>query len=457
MVTSASASRPARRRRGWSASRACRCRADAGPGVHHQRHHPAPRRLPGGSPVQQRTGSPGHDPAHGPTERPHRLSPAARFEEGLHRAGHQPGAGEEGLPSDGPGHRFGCPRRDLRWSRSHHERGEPGGLEGGRGDGRSRRPGRSRRYDQPVTADRRTAARTARQGGRDGVAAATTGRMQISGVMAGSARSSPSRWAGDPVGHPQRAGQEGTVGLLDQDQPGGGQRRVGEKSAPGPGRPRRRPAQLEAQADGGPAAGHVIVEVAVQALEAAVEVGRQGDQQQIHVEIVEPGPLGQAAQPDRRSGRLDPGGRILQDGQVGGVGPLDRPSDGRRRPAGGRRARQRGTGPRKGSSGRRVVPAAVGDQGPDPASRRSEAGQQVGRRRDRRRRRRCGRSSRPGSPPGAAGPARAVRPVGHESWLRARLRGRLPPRPPGLARPGQAKAGRRRARSRSCRGSSSTS
>ena len=78
---------------------------------------------------------------------------------------------------------------------------------------------------------------------------------------------------GDPVGHPQGPAEERAVGVLDDHEPAVHQ---------GPGRPQpgpaaagrlQRAAELEGEADAGPPAGDVVVQIPVQALEPGVEIG----------------------------------------------------------------------------------------------------------------------------------------------------------------------------------------
>jgi hypothetical protein len=93
--------------------------------------------------------------------------------------------------------------------------------------------------------------------------------------------------AGDAVRHAERTCQERSVDILDDQEPARDER---------PRRPEPRPAgarraactdQLQGKADARPAARDVIVEVAVQPLEARVEVRRQRDEQELHVELLE--------------------------------------------------------------------------------------------------------------------------------------------------------------------------
>lgn len=59
----------------------------------------------------------------------------------------------------------------------------------------------------------------------------------------------------------------------------------------------RKSAQVEREPGGGPAAADVVVEVAVQRLEGAVEVRGQRDEQDPDVQLGQPEPPGQQIQP----------------------------------------------------------------------------------------------------------------------------------------------------------------
>ncbi len=97
----------------------------------------------------------------------------------------------------------------------------------------------------------------------------------------------------DPVGNAQGAAEEGAFGVVHLDQPAREQPcgRM-EPGAPGGG-VRGHPAQVERERHGRPATGHVVIEVAVQRLEGAVQVGRQRDQQDLGVEGAQAQPVGE--------------------------------------------------------------------------------------------------------------------------------------------------------------------
>ena len=102
---------------------------------------------------------------------------------------------------------------------------------------------------------------------------------------------------GNAIRHPQRAGQYRTLGFLDEHQALIHQRRAGREPASGVGAARRQSAQLDAETNARPTAGDVVLQVAVQPLEAQVDIGRHRDQQQLDVDLLEPEGPRQAAQP----------------------------------------------------------------------------------------------------------------------------------------------------------------
>ncbi len=89
----------------------------------------------------------------------------------------------------------------------------------------------------------------------------------------------------DPVGHAQRAAEERAFGFLHREQSEGGQRSGREESGPARGLVGRYAAQVQGESDGGPAAADVVVEVAVEGLEGAVQVGGEGDEEEGGVEV----------------------------------------------------------------------------------------------------------------------------------------------------------------------------
>jgi len=101
----------------------------------------------------------------------------------------------------------------------------------------------------------------------------------------------------DPVRYPQRPGQERPVGILDDQDPDVDQRRARRQPCPGGGLGERDSGELQREADRGPAAADVVVEVAVEALQPRVEVGRERGHQQVDVQRGETGGAGEPAQP----------------------------------------------------------------------------------------------------------------------------------------------------------------
>ena len=269
----------------------------------------------------------------------------------------------EVMSSDGP-----------RCSRSTTTAGRPASARAATARARPDDPTRSRRYASPRP-PRSTAAsaRGQRTGGRRARRPQQISYGRVGPVVA-------EQMGRHPVRHSKRSGQERSFRFLDQHQVGHHERSVGHQPGPGSGRPRRSARQLEPEADGGPTAGHVVVQVAVQAFEADVEVGSQGDEQEVHVEGVEAAGPGQSAQPQFGPAILYLVGLVLDRLEGGSVVPLDQT---RCRPAGEQlldvlvRDVQAAERILRG----RVVPAPVGDQRPDPRLDDADPSQQVGRRR----------------------------------------------------------------------------
>ena len=187
----------------------------------------------------------------------------------------------------------------------------------------------------------------------------------------------------DPVGNPQGPGEEGPVLVLDHHQPALHQRGGGAEPAAAAAGRSEGAAQLQGQADAGPAAGDVVVQVPVEALEPGVDVGGEGHQEEVGVEVGEVEGEGQAAE-------AQVGARGL--GDVGGG--LDRGQQGLRAAAAvavavGREERQAGPGqePVDLGVGRVEAPEAVvgigvvapsaGDPGADPRLHHRQPTQQV--------------------------------------------------------------------------------
>ena len=85
-----------------------------------------------------------------------------------------------------------------------------------------------------------------------------------------------------PVRHSQGAGEQRALRVGDLQQTAGYQRGPGGEPEAAGARPGQS-AQFEGERDGGAAAGQVVVEVAVELLEAGVEIGGEGHQQQVEV------------------------------------------------------------------------------------------------------------------------------------------------------------------------------
>jgi hypothetical protein len=109
---------------------------------------------------------------------------------------------------------------------------------------------------------------------------------------------------GDPIGHPERPGQERSIRLLDEDQAAGHERRRGIQPAPLAVQSGGAGTQFQGQAGARPAARDVVVEVRVEALEANVEIGREGHEEHFEIGVVKfEGPR-EAAQPEPGTGGL---------------------------------------------------------------------------------------------------------------------------------------------------------
>ena len=89
------------------------------------------------------------------------------------------------------------------------------------------------------------------------------------------------------VGYPQDAAQQRPALVVHLDETAPHQPGTGPQPVPGRRGPRRQPGHPQRQAHGRPAARHVVVEEAVERLEALVDVGRGGDEQQLLVDRVE--------------------------------------------------------------------------------------------------------------------------------------------------------------------------
>ena len=143
---------------------------------------------------------------------------------------------------------------------------------------------------------------------------------------------------------------------------------VSRRARGGCGRPGG--ADLQRQADRGPAPGDVVVEVAVEPLEARVEVRDERGEQDLDVEVGQPARALQLAEPGRgpggRTGLLDLAHRLVVARRAGGAG-REQPVDvvvGQVEPA-ERVVR------------RRVVAPAVLDHRPHPGLDQRDPGEQV--------------------------------------------------------------------------------
>ena len=223
------------------------------------------------------------------------IGSAPRLRQQLHRPGHQSGAEQQRLADGEIGERG-------RFVRRHGA--QTGQVEGQRAHrrGRQRRDRHRRpRADDPLAqvdqahAGRQRATELVGDGSPVGADLVDqTGQPGGRGVIA-------EQMGADPVGHPQPAGEERTLGLLDHDQPPADQRPAQLQPGSGARRHGRLAGQLQGQPDRGAAPGHVVVEVAVQPLEPAVQIRQQGDHQQLDVQRSQTGGPGEPPQPQAAS------------------------------------------------------------------------------------------------------------------------------------------------------------
>lgn len=162
---------------------------------------------------------------------------------------------------------------------------------------------------------------------------------------------------GDPVGYAQQAREQRPFGVGDLQQAARDER-GGRREPEAPGAGGGEPAEFQGQADGGAAAGEVVVEVAVQPLEPGVDVRGEGDQQEVDVR------RGEA----EASGQLTDSAAAFRAGRFPGRFPVPVRRYGRERVAGLQDA-VRGLGgevlPPVGVVGVRVDGPAGGDGFPD--------------------------------------------------------------------------------------------
>jgi len=122
-----------------------------------------------------------------------------------------------------------------------------------------------------------------------------------------------------PVRHAKRPGQRGPVGVLDQQQSARHQRRERPKAfAVRAGAASAAAPKLQRQAHARAATRDVVVEVPEEAFETWVEVGSQGNQQQLEVDWLEVERAGEVQQPDPCTGRHCLRGPVVELGQQRG-------------------------------------------------------------------------------------------------------------------------------------------
>ncbi len=142
--------------------------------------------------------------------------------------------------------------------------------------------------------------------GRLGYGPEQPGEHGIGGVVAEEVRDEAVRYAQD-------AAEEGRLGLVDAEQAEADERGRGVEAGAGPWIGGGEAAQVEGEAGGGAAAAHVVVEVAVQRLEGAVDVGREREEQDRLLgggEAAARGERGEAVAAGRGFGRYGPGGGL---------------------------------------------------------------------------------------------------------------------------------------------------
>ncbi len=232
--------------------------------------------------------------------------------EGLDGSGDERPAAEQHLPGDET-ERLEVVRPGREPGEVDDDRTAPRPAGRGRGHRRPGEPGDVAQVDEP-----HAGVEAPGEGPRGGAVERRGRREQVvdRGVRAVVAE----QVRGDPVGHPQGPGEEGPVVLLDGEQPVPAQRPGRRDPGPRRGRGRRDAAHREREAHRGPAPGHVVVEVAVEPLEAGVEVGGERDEEQFDVELGEPGGALQPAQPGAPAGGLGGGLGRLGGGGSGPVG-----------------------------------------------------------------------------------------------------------------------------------------
>src|SRR5689334_13179518 len=109
----------------------------------------------------------------------------------------------------------------------------------------------------------------------------------------------------DAIRDAQRTAEERTVWIVDLKQPTADQRARARKARPVVRYGRRQARQLKGQADRCSAPADIVVEVAIKALKARIDVRRQGDQQELDIEAVEAECPSQAAKRKPCVGSID--------------------------------------------------------------------------------------------------------------------------------------------------------
>ncbi len=196
----------------------------------------------------------------------------------------------------------------------------------------------------------------------------------------GSMWSSPSRCMATRSGTRSERVRNGRSGSSTQDEPAVDERSAAGQPAARSGDGRGAAGKLEREPDARAAARDVVVQVAVEPLEPGVEVGGEGDQQQLDVERLElegPGERAQAQvrrpRPRPRRRRAPPRAACPPPAPTGRASPRAR-ADARRDP---RRGRGRGTDRR--DSGR--TPRRARDRGAHPGLDHAEPAEQMRERR----------------------------------------------------------------------------
>ena len=208
--------------------------------------------------------------------------------QGLDRAGHEACTADQGLACTGADEdvRFGCPRDER-------EVGDDGGSAAAlqRCDGRRGRRARLALADVHDTgAGTQGTADPVRQ--RAAIALDVEQDVPDRGVRGGVAE----QVRHDSVRDAKAAGEVRTLGILDQDQPEVDERTGRRQRTTRRGRRGGGAGQLQRQPDARAPPGHVVVQVAVELLEPAVQIRQQGGDQQAYVERREPGVQGQRPQ-----------------------------------------------------------------------------------------------------------------------------------------------------------------